>query len=196
MKISDETKLKLYPVAIGVMGVCLLALLFTRIDIILPTSPEQTAPPEPAASPMPAPTPAIEPSPTPSPSPTPIPSPPPVSQSPNPAAASDRLGNLKVSNQTTHPVRVALLFQQANSKSTAQLSYNQPVHWDFAPGEGGNTGLLLSLPDGNLQVKAGDVLMAFAEDGSRRYWGPFVVGSTSLPTWNATQQEWTLLLQQ
>lgn len=196
MKMSDETKLKLYPVAIGVMGIAILALLFTRIDIILPNSPPQATAPEPAVPPIPSPTPAIEPSPSPSPSPTPVPSPPPVSQSPSSTAKGDRLGSLKVSNQTTYPVRVALLFQQRENTPTAQPSYNQPVHWDFAPGEGGNNGLLLSLPDNNLQVRPGDVLMAFAEDGSRRYWGPFVVGRTNLPTWNATAQEWNLLLQQ
>jgi len=196
VKISDETKLKLYPVAIGVMGACLLVLLFTRIDIILPTSAPPAPAPEPVAPPTPDPTPAIEPSPTSSPSPTPIPSPPVVSQSPSPAPSGDRQGNLKVSNQTTHPARVALLFQQSSSQSAAQPSYNQPVHWDFAPGEGGRNGLLLSLPDGNLQVKPGDVLMAFAEDGSRRYWGPYVVGRTNLPQWNPTEGEWTLVLQQ
>jgi hypothetical protein len=117
-----------------------------------------------------------------------------VAQSPL-APVGDRQGNLKVSNQTIYPVRVALLFQKAG-KTSDQPSYNQPVHWDFAPGEGSNSGLLLSLPDGNLQVKPGDVLIAFAEDGSRRYWGPFVVGQTSSPSWNGTQREWTLLLQQ
>ncbi|WP_143467760.1 hypothetical protein [Leptolyngbya ohadii] len=195
MRISDEAKLKFYPVAIGIMGVCLLTLLFTRIDIVLPTSPPLPTVPEPPVPPAPVPSPTIEPSPIPSPSPTPVP--PPVSQSPSPTPAGDRSGSLKVSNQTTHPVRVALLFQQSGTENkSAAPPYNQPVHWDFAPGEGGNSGLLMSLPDGDLQVKSGDVLMAFAEDGSRRYWGPFVVGRTNLPSWNAAQREWTLLLQQ
>lgn len=195
MRLSDKTKLKLYPVIIGIMGACLLALLFTRIDIILPTAPPQTAVPEPPAPPTPSPTPPIAPSPSPAPAPASTPAPTPASPSPSPAEAGDRSGSLKVSNQTTHPIRVALLFQQSDSEAAAPL-YNQPVHWDFAPGEGGNSGLLLSLPDGDLKLKPGDVLMAFAEDGSRRYWGPFVVGRTDAPQWNGTEREWSLLLQE
>jgi hypothetical protein len=44
-------------------------------------------------------------------------------------------------------------------------------------------------------LQAGDVLVAFAQDGSRRYWGPYVVGKTTLPTWNTEQKEWSLVLQ-
>ena len=76
-------------------------------------------------------------------------------------------GSLRVSNRSEHPVRVALL-----SKRQAEKSYGKPAHWDFAPGEGGGKGLMLSLPEGKLQVKQGDILVVFAQDGSRRYWGP------------------------
>jgi len=99
-------------------------------------------------------------------------------------------GHLRVSNRSEHPVRVALL-----SKRQAKESYGKPAHWDFAPGEGGGKGLMLSLPDGNLQVKRGDILVVFAQDGSRRYWGPYVAGETPSPAWNNTAVEWQLILQ-
>ena len=69
-----------------------------------------------------------------------------------------------------------------------------PAHWDFAPQEGSDRGLIVSLPNHNLRIKQGDILVAFAQDGSRRYWGPFVVGETALPTWNPRATEWELLL--
>ncbi|HSF72734.1 MAG TPA: hypothetical protein VLA84_02930 [Microcoleus sp.] len=99
-------------------------------------------------------------------------------------------GLLRVSNRSEHPVRVALL-----SKRQAEKSYGKPAHWDFAPGEGGGKGLMLSLPEGKLQVKRGDILVVFAQDGSRRYWGPFVAGETPSPAWNSTAGEWQLILQ-
>jgi hypothetical protein len=99
-------------------------------------------------------------------------------------------GSLRVSNRSEHPVRVALL-----SKRQAEKSYGKPAHWDFAPGEGGGKGLMLSLPEGKLQVKRGDILVVFAQDGSRRYWGPYVAGETASPAWNSTAREWQLILQ-
>ena len=80
--------------------------------------------------------------------------------------------------------------------STQPLSPHptEPFHWDFAPGEGWVQGLILSLPQGDLSLKPGDVLVAFAQDGSHRYWGPFVVGETDLPYWHPEHQEWQLLL--
>ena len=99
-------------------------------------------------------------------------------------------GSLRVSNRSEHPVRVALL-----SKRQAEKSYGKPAHWDFAPGEGGGKGLMLSLPEGKLQVKQGDILVVFAQDGSRRYWGPYVAGETASPAWNATAGEWQLTVQ-
>ena len=99
-------------------------------------------------------------------------------------------GSLRVSNRSEHPVRVALL-----SKRQAEKSYGKPAHWDFAPGEGGGKGLTLSLPEGKLQVQQGDILAVFAQDGSRRYWGPYVAGETASPAWNSTAREWQLILQ-
>ncbi|MBE9121076.1 hypothetical protein IQ269_09655 [Tychonema sp. LEGE 07199] len=99
-------------------------------------------------------------------------------------------GILRVSNRSEHPVRVALL-----SKGQAEKSYGKPAHWDFAPGEGGDKGLMLSLPEGKLKVKRGDIVVVFAQDGSRRYWGPYVAGETASPAWNSTAEEWQLILQ-
>ena len=100
-------------------------------------------------------------------------------------------GVLRVSNATSYPVRLALLIKK---KKTAD-AYELPAHWDFEPGEGSNQGLLLSLPNRTLRLSKGDVLVAFAQDGSRRYWGPYVVGETPMPTWDAANQEWQLTLQ-
>ncbi len=110
-------------------------------------------------------------------------------------------GGLRVSNQTDYPVRVALLSQQTDNRSastkgaSAATYYGQPAHWDFAPGEGSLKGLKLSLPDQSVQLRPGDVLVAFAQDGSQQYWGPFVVGETAEPAWNNQTSEWQLNLQ-
>ena len=106
-------------------------------------------------------------------------------------------GSLRMSNKTTQPVRLALLARQSSSKS-ATVNKNKssiPAHWDFAPQEGNERGLVLSLPQANLRLKKGDILVAFAQDGSRRYWGPYVVGETSSPEWNPQTKEWQLVLQ-
>jgi hypothetical protein len=87
-------------------------------------------------------------------------------------------------------VRLALLSKSKQIKSEAHV----PAHWDFAPQEGSEKGLLLSLPDGKLQLSKGDVIVAFAQDGSRRYWGPYIVGETPLPMWDSQQKEWWLIL--
>lgn len=128
---------------------------------------------------------------------------------PNPIATTDTLvaqftdsnqkllhqGILRISNKTNIPIRLALLARRSADKNTAKdkTKYNIPAHWDFAPQEGSTKGLILSLPEGKLKLKQGDILVAFAEDGSRRYWGPYVVGETSEPVWNAQQQEWKLV---
>lgn len=114
------------------------------------------------------------------------------SQSSNRVAAI--AGALRISNQTDHPLRVALL-ASAPTSSASSPKYGEPVHWDFAPGEGGSQGLIVSLPEGNLKLKKGDILVAFAQDGSRRYWGPFVVGETDTPVLNRKTSEWQLILQ-
>jgi hypothetical protein len=82
-----------------------------------------------------------------------------------------------------------------SAKPSANSPYAEPAHWDFAPGEGSRQGLILSLPNGNLKLKQGDILVAFAQDGSRRYWGPYVVGETAAPIWNSKVSEWQLILQ-
>ncbi|MBD2355277.1 hypothetical protein H6G41_11715 [Tolypothrix sp. FACHB-123] len=109
--------------------------------------------------------------------------------------AKDR-GTLRMSNQTNQPVRLALLARQSKGNSALKNQQDIPAHWDFAPQEGSEKGLLLSLPNGNLKLEKGDVVVAFAQDGSRRYWGPYVVGETSLPKWDAQKQEWLLILTQ
>jgi hypothetical protein len=127
-----------------------------------------------------------------------VPLPPPIAAPTAPplALATDSvpegaIGSFRVSNQTKHPIRVALLSQ---SGAVESQSYAQPAHWDFAPEEGREKGLLLSLPNRPLQLRSGDVLVAFAQDGSQQYWGPYVVGKTSAPGWKASSAEWQLVL--
>ena len=108
----------------------------------------------------------------------------------NPGALA---GTLRVSNRTAYPIRLALL-QKSTAKSSKQPVYGAPAHWDFAPSEGGSRGLTLALPDGNLKLNRGDIIVAFAQDGSRRYWGPYVVGDTAAPIRN-NNSEWQLILQ-
>lgn len=123
------------------------------------------------------------------------------------------LGIMRVGNQTPYPVRIALLQRHgitdksdqasipgtivplSNDPSQSPLNITEPVHWDFEPEEGAYQGLILSLGQGDLKLQPGDVLVAFAQDGSRRYWGPYVAGETSLPYWNVERSEWQLLLQ-
>jgi len=110
--------------------------------------------------------------------------------------AGDR-GSLRMSNQTDQPVRLAMLARSPQKGEKAQTSsFDVPAHWDFAPREGNEKGLILSLPQGSLKLEKGDILVAFAQDGSRRYWGPYVVGETSIPVWNAQGKEWQLILKQ
>lgn len=105
-------------------------------------------------------------------------------------------GTLRMSNQTDQPVRLALLSRKSAIKgASARTTHDEvPAHWDFAPGEGSEQGLILSLPESNLKLEKGDILVAFAQDGSRHYWGPYVVGETSVPKWNSQKQEWQLIL--
>jgi hypothetical protein len=104
------------------------------------------------------------------------------------------IGSLRMSNQTTQPVRLALLARRGEVKGELGTTADIPAHWDFAPQEGNEKGLVLSLPNGNLKLAKGDVLVAFAQDGSRRYWGPYIVGETPLPAWNGEGKEWQLIL--
>jgi hypothetical protein len=112
----------------------------------------------------------------------------------NSTTHSPHQGTLRMSNQTNQPVRVALLARQAQVKNSSMPQNEVPAHWDFDPQEGSEQGLVLSLPDGNLELAMGDIIVAFAQDGSRRYWGPYVVGETPLPQWNNDHQEWLLIL--
>lgn len=105
-------------------------------------------------------------------------------------------GKLRMSNQSNQPVRLALLARQTSNKGLSDKQAEIPAHWDFDPQEGSTKGLILSLPIGNLKLEKGDILVAFAQDGSRRYWGPYVVGETSQPTWNSQTQEWVLVISQ
>lgn len=112
-------------------------------------------------------------------------------------------GVLRLSNQTEHPVRIAFLARQNRASATKSpvgkasppKPSSEPAHWDFEPGEGSSNGLILSLPAGFVRLEKGDVLVAFAQDGSRLYWGPFVVGETPQPVWNQQKSEWLLTLQ-
>jgi hypothetical protein len=114
----------------------------------------------------------------------------------NSPALSKSAGTLRMSNQTYQPVRLALLARQSAVKNSAasKTQAHLPAHWDFDPQEGSQKGLILSLPEGNLKLDKGDILVAFAQDGSRRYWGPYVVGETSSPKWNSQTKEWQLEL--
>jgi hypothetical protein len=104
--------------------------------------------------------------------------------------------NLRMSNQTNQPVRLALLSRGSLGKGSkpGETDDGVPAHWDFESQEGSEKGLVLSLPDRNLNLQKGDILVAFAQDGTRRYWGPYIVGETSLPSWNSQKQEWELIL--
>ncbi|MEH1776582.1 hypothetical protein [Nostoc sp.] len=114
------------------------------------------------------------------------------------ASKANNQGTLRMSNQTNQPVRLALLARQSVAKGsgTKKTNYDVPAHWDFAPQEGSDKGMILSLPQNNLKLEKGDILVAFAQDGSRRYWGPYVVGETQLPKWNSQNREWQLVLTQ
>ncbi len=184
-------KIKIYPIAIGLSIALMAAVISRRVEITisnsssLPNNLPRTAtvfPPATTATPnrvIPA-----------KPKPTSIPVEPeePKNASSIPANV-EATGTLRVSNRSEHPVRVALL-----AKGETEKSYSKPAHWDFAPGEGGGKGLMLSLPQTKLKVKQGDILVVFAQDGSRRYWGPYVAGKTASPAWNSKAGEWQLVL--
>jgi len=121
-----------------------------------------------------------------------------INEQEKPAPKEVRQGMLRIANPSEHPVRVALLLKksgQPKEVGSKSESYEPPAHWDFAPGEGRTKGLLLSLPNRSVKVKQGDVLVAFAQDGSRHYWGPYVVGETAVPNWVASSSEWQLVLE-
>lgn len=94
---------------------------------------------------------------------------------------------LRVVNRSDHPLRLVLQVEGGAPRP--------PLHWDFAPREMGRQGLLLSQPTGALSVQRGDVIVAFALDGSRLYWGPYRVGGAPQPRWNGRHREWQLALE-
>jgi len=96
-------------------------------------------------------------------------------------------GTLRVGNLTPHPVRIVL-------QSRANSSNLEPINWDFVPNEGGNRGLQLSLPQARIKVSKGDIIFAFATDGSRIYWGPSVVGESRAVVWQGDRREWSFIL--
>jgi hypothetical protein len=96
-------------------------------------------------------------------------------------------GTLRVGNLTDHPIRVVV---QARVNS----AQSEPVNWDFAPGEGGTQGLQLSLPQDRVKLNKGDIIFAFATDGSRAYWGPNVVGESGSIAWQSDRREWSFIL--
>jgi hypothetical protein len=183
----NNLKFTLFPLIIGVflLGITALGLRFLDVTVwIEPETPDISSIPE--ISPPEAP--KIEK--VKQPSPTKAKASPTL---PTPETKADHeagKGSLRVSNPTAHPIRVALLARESSDQA-----YSEPAHWDFSPLEGRTQGLLLSLPQGNLKLKKGDILVAFAQDGSRQYWGPFVVGGTSIPVWNPEKGEWVLNLQ-
>jgi hypothetical protein len=192
-----NTKSSVYPAVIfacllGLLGLVLGWLQFSvSIETNLDTSSlPETAPSQPFSSISSAPTSVAKPT-------KPVKKENPPVSIPDLARVRAGQGALRMSNQTEQPVRVALLARRsaATSSSPRQLTYGDPVHWDFAPGEGSQQGLILSLPKGNLKLKKGDILVAFAQDGSRRYWGPYVVGETTVPIWKKQTSEWQLILQ-
>ncbi len=81
------------------------------------------------------------------------------------ASKAKNQGTLRMSNQTNQPVRLTLLARQSVAKGsgTKQTQYDVPAHWDFAPQEGSEKGLVLSLPQNNLKLEKGDILVAFAK---------------------------------
>ncbi|MGB7413094.1 MAG: hypothetical protein WA902_02705 [Thermosynechococcaceae cyanobacterium] len=115
---------------------------------------------------------------------TPLPAPS-IAAQPLPDQPAKILDQLRVSNRTRYPIRLVLLTHTAST---------EPIHWDFAPIEGHQKGIVLSRPAGQLQLKKGDVLTAFAVDGSRRYWGPYIVGETAQPNQSSPTTEWQLVL--
>ncbi|NJR39722.1 MAG: hypothetical protein HC781_14005 [Leptolyngbyaceae cyanobacterium CSU_1_4] len=174
---TKDVKQKLHPALIAVLAVLGILFLVRLLPISItlePTSPNRTAPDE--GVPLPP--------------PTSTPTTPPLALATDPISEG-AIGSLRVSNQTKHPIRVVLLSPSTSGEPTPDA---QPAHWDFAPEEGREKGLVLSLPEKELQLQPGDILVAFAQDGSQRYWGPYVVGQTKAPGWKANGAEWRLVL--
>ncbi|MFQ3584750.1 MAG: hypothetical protein SNJ85_07435, partial [Cyanobacteriota bacterium] len=109
---------------------------------------------------------------------------------PLPTTPAARTGSFRVGNRTPYPIRLVILLRGGE-----RLLNPETAHWDFAPGEGGSEGLVLSLGEEPLQISPGDIVVAFTLDGSRRYWGPNVVGESLAPFWNGESSSWSMILQ-
>jgi len=114
----------------------------------------------------------------------------PSKPSPNVTTITSGQGTLRVGNLTPHPIRIVLQ-SRANASN---ISGSEPVSWDFVPNEGGDGGLQLSLPQARIEVSKGDIIFAFATDGSRIYWGPNVVGESGAVVWQGDRREWSFIL--
>jgi hypothetical protein len=111
-----------------------------------------------------------------------------------PAGLVPASGGLLVQNRSPHPVRVVLLSRAVKKALDSQPKGAVPAHWDFVPWEGRLQGVLVVLAERTVRLKPGDVVVAFAQDGSQRYWGPFVVGETPQPTWDQEKEAWRMVL--
>ncbi|MEN9226396.1 MAG: hypothetical protein Q6M54_13095 [Thermostichus sp. DRC_bins_24] len=106
------------------------------------------------------------------------------------APTVSRSGAFRVGNRTPYPIRLVILMRGGE-----RLINPETAHWDFAPGEGGSEGLVLSLGEEPLQIGPGDIVVAFTLDGTRRYWGPNVVGESLAPFWHGESRSWSMILQ-
>jgi hypothetical protein len=102
-------------------------------------------------------------------------------------------GGVRIRNRSASPVRLVILRRQ---NTTTPKKQPIPIHWDFAPREGRLKGLLLALPNETIALDRGDILTAFAQDGSARYWGPYIVGESNQPIWNDKTTEWEVTLEE
>jgi hypothetical protein len=102
-------------------------------------------------------------------------------------------GGVRIRNRSASPVRLVILRRQSTQTPKKQPI---PIHWDFAPREGRLKGLLLALPSETIALDRGDILTAFAQDGSARYWGPYIVGESPQPIWNDKTTEWEVTLEE
>jgi hypothetical protein len=109
----------------------------------------------------------------------------PVGSTNPPATENSRLAPLRVGNNTDSPVRVLL------TKTDGSLN---GVSWDLTPQKANSEGQELTLANSTVQVNEGDLIFIFATDGSRRYWGPNLVGFTSAPFWDSKRKFWSTLV--
>ncbi|AGY60733.1 hypothetical protein GKIL_4487 [Gloeobacter kilaueensis JS1] len=96
-----------------------------------------------------------------------------------------RQGEVRIGNKTPYPVRVVI------TKADGSL---EGAFWDFAPGEGGSEGIRLALANKPVLLGEGDVITVFTVDGSRKYWGPNILGRTLAPFWDGRRRMWTSVL--